>query len=128
VEFPFPRLFTPDQANALLDELRPLVEDMLKARARVTRLRPSLEPVLEKIVGNGGNKGTEKLYRALERLRHAVLAVQEHGVLVKDINTGLIDFPALREGKAVFLCWRYGEPRVEYWHDLDAGFTGRAPL
>jgi hypothetical protein len=47
------------------------------------------------------------------------------GVVVKDVNTGLVDFPSQRDGREVFLCWRYGEERVAYWHDLDAGVAGR---
>jgi hypothetical protein len=50
------------------------------------------------------------------------------GCILKDINTGLVDFPTVRKGREVFLCWQHGEPEIAFWHDVDAGFAGRQPL
>ncbi len=61
--------------------------------------------------------------------RHVAAVVDEHDqVLIKDLDRCLLDFPSEREGRMVFLCWEYGEPELAFWHDIDAGFTGRHPL
>jgi hypothetical protein len=62
------------------------------------------------------------------RAQHALAEIEKLGVEVKDPATGLMDFPALRDGDVVYLCWRYGEPCVGFWHPLETGFTGRQPL
>ncbi|HLC03708.1 MAG TPA: DUF2203 domain-containing protein [Anaerolineales bacterium] len=124
----FSRLFTPEEANTLLDEIRPIVAEMLSTRQEILTLRPSLEGMLEKMIGNGGSRQAGELLEAFERLRAAVANIQAKGVVVKDIESGLVDFPSLREGRTVFLCWQYDEPGVTFWHDLDTGFAGRKPI
>jgi hypothetical protein len=124
----FPRLFTLEQANRMLADLRPVVAEVISARARLLDLQPSLAPVLEKLLGNGGSRLTAELLDTFERLRSAVGAIEAMGVLIKDLETGLIDFPSERAGDVVFLCWRYGEGAVAHWHPIDAGFAGRQPL
>jgi hypothetical protein len=124
----FPRLFTPEEANATLSEIRPLLADAFEAREEILRLRPDMEPTLEKAIGNGHNLGSHEVLGAFDKLKAALEGIQSQGVLVKDVNSGLLDFPSMREGRVVFLCWRYGEPSVSYWHDVDAGFAGRQPL
>lgn len=124
----FGRVFTLDEANQVLDGLRPVVGRMVEARDRILGLRPSLEPLMEKAGGNGGSKNASEILEALDVIRRAIETIQAQGVLVKDVNTGLIDFPSQREGRVVLLCWRHGEDRIEYWHELDAGFQGRQPL
>jgi len=124
----FSRLFTLEQANRMLADLRPIVAEVISARARLVELQPSLAPVLEKLLGNGGSRLTAEMLDTFERLRSAVDAIQARGVLVKDFETGLIDFPSERAGEVVLLCWRYGEPAVAHWHATDAGFSGRQPL
>jgi hypothetical protein len=124
----FPRLFTLKQANRMLDDLRPIVAEVIASRARLLDLQPSLAPVLEKLLGNGGSRLTAEMLETFERLRSAVGAIEDMGVLIKYLETGLIDFPSERRGDVVFLCWRYGEPAVAHWHAIDAGFSGRQPL
>ncbi len=124
----YARLFTLDEANVMLEDLRPLVAEVISARARLVELQPSLAPVLEKLLGNGGSRLTAEMLDTFERLRAAVGAIEAMGVLIKDLETGLIDFPSKRAGDVVFLCWRYGEPDVAYWHAIDAGFGGRQPI
>lgn len=121
-------MFTPQEANALLPDLQPEVRRMLEGREQILELRPDLEPTLEQAVGNGHSDLTPEVMDAFEQVRTAVEAIQGHGVLVKDVNTGLLDFPSERGGNVVFLCWRHGEPRVEHWHEVDAGYSGRQPL
>ena len=124
----FPRLWTPEEANAVLPQIRPLLADALSARQDILRLKPDLETTLEKALGNGHNIESPELLDAFDRVKAALKEIQALGVLVKDVNSGLLDFPSLREGRIVFLCWRFDEPQVEYWHDLDAGFAGRQPI
>ncbi len=123
-----PRYFTLDEANALLEELRPLVGRMLEVRQQLLDLQPELEPVLRKVLGNGGNQVASQAAVYFEELRELVDRIQESGVELKDINSGLLDFRSLRDGREVYLCWRYSEDAISFWHDIDAGFTGRQPL
>lgn len=123
-----PRYFTLDEANALLEELRPLVGKMLEIRQKLLDLQPELEPVLRKVLSNGGNQVASQAAVYFEELREMVDRIQASGVELKDINSGLLDFRSLRGGREVYLCWRYGEDAISFWHDIDAGFSGRQPL
>jgi hypothetical protein len=123
-----PRYFTLDEANALLEELRPLVGKMLEIRQILLDLQPELEPVLRKVLNNGGNQVASQAAVHFEELRELVDRIQASGVELKDINSGLLDFRSLRGGREVYLCWRYGEEAISFWHDIDAGFAGRQPL
>ncbi len=124
----FPKLFTVEEANALLPKLQELLDDLTLHRDALREKAPHLEPVLRAAKANGGGRiGSEygveayNLYLAIERIR-------ELGVLLKDLDTGLLDFPHERDGRVVFLCWHPPEERVEYWHEIEAGYAGRQPL
>ena len=124
----FQRLFTVEEANALLPTLRETLDQVALHRDALRERAPDMEPILRAAVENGGGKaGSEygveayKLYLAIER-------IGELGVVLKDLDMGLLDFPHKREGRIVFLCWHPPEESVEYWHDLDAGYAGRQPL
>jgi len=122
------RYFTPDEANALLEALRPLVVQMMGANQRIVERLPDMEEVLERHAANGGGRVASDLLALNDRLEHAVRSIQSQGVLLKDVQRGLLDFPARREGREVFLCWLYGEHRVGHWHEAHEGFSGRQPL
>jgi hypothetical protein len=122
------RYYTIAEANALLPDLRVVVANLLAARQRIVDLQPELWPMLEKAVGNGGSKKAGQVLADFEKIQAAVRTIEGWGLQLKDINTGLIDFLSKRDGREVYLCWRYDEPRVAHWHDLDAGFAGRQPL
>lgn len=123
-----PRYFTLEEANAALEWLRPLVAQVLDIRGRILHLQPELEPVLLKVLNNGGNQAASQAAEYFEKLRVLIERIQESGAEMKDINSGLLDFRAMREGQEVYLCWRYGEDEIGYWHDIEAGFAGRQPL
>jgi len=123
-----PRYFTVDEANTTLVTLKPLIKEILEIRQSILEQQPEVWPALQKTVGNGGNKAASLAALEFARLDELVRQVQAGGVLLKDINIGLLDFPSLREGREVYLCWRYGEDSVQYWHDLDAGYAGRQKL
>lgn len=118
-------VYTVAQANALLPQVRSLVQKMLTARANVVHLQPELWPAVEAAVFNGGSKTVSEASIQIIAIQEAIAALQRLNILVKDINTGLIDFPAERDGQLVLLCWQYDEPSVQFWHDVDSGFGGR---
>ena len=101
---------------------------MLDARQRIIQARPEVWPMLEKAIGNGGSRKAGELIHEFERVQQSAFQIQEMGILLKDINTGLVDFLARRGGRDVLLCWRYDEPDVGHWHELDSGFENRQPL
>lgn len=119
------RFWTPDEANAVLPEVRHLVGRMLQAREAVMELQPELWPAVEKAATNGGGKSLSAATRQIVIIQDVLHALEGFGIQVKDINTGLIDFPAHYQGRTVLLCWQYGEPSVQFWHDVDTGFSGR---
>lgn len=123
-----PRYFTIEEANQSLEILRPIVAEILELRAYILSRRPELRAVIEKAGYNGGSKLAGEMVFEFKRLEELVRSVHAEGALLKDVNTGLLDFPSLREGRQVYLCWAYGEDQVRFWHDLDAGFAGRQPI
>ena len=120
--------FTVEEANAALSVLRPIVAAMLTARGRIVAAQPDLWPVLEKAASNGGSDKASAVFFDFETVRRAAKTIERLGIELKDINTGLVDFLSERDGRDVYLCWRYDEPKVAFWHDLEAGFGGRQPL
>jgi hypothetical protein len=85
-------------------------------------------PVREGAHGNGGGRAGSELFDALRILRREVERLASEGIILRDADSGLIDFPALREGRLIYLCWTPEEDRVGFWHEVDAGFGGRKPL
>lgn len=120
--------FTVEEANALLPQVRELIENILKARQQALAKRPDLWPVLETAAGNGGSKKAGELLAVFTKFEQAVLALQEMGCQLKGVEQGLVDFPAEMDGRQVYLCWKYNEPEILFWHDIDAGFAGRQRL
>lgn len=129
------RAFTPAEANAALAEVRPLVERMVEAKRTLDAAQEASDDAARSISGNGGGIPPVELAGLHDDLeaRAADLAgivdeIHELGVQVKDLDGGLVDFPALRAGEPVLLCWLLGEDEVAYWHGLEEGFAGRRPL
>jgi hypothetical protein len=120
-----PRLWTLDEANAVLPEVRQLVKQMLSARAEVVDLQPQLWPAVERAIYNGGSKSLSEATRQILIIQDILRIFETMGIQVKDVNTGLIDFPAMKDERVVLLCWQYDEPSVQFWHDIDTGFGGR---
>jgi hypothetical protein len=123
-----PRYFTLEQANDALVAIKPMVAEILEIRQIILERQPDVWPSLQKAVGNGGSKAASQVALEFARMDALVRQIQASGVLLKDINIGLLDFPSLREGREIYLCWRYGEDSVQFWHDLDAGYAGRQRL
>jgi hypothetical protein len=129
------RFFTPEEANALLPRVVPLVERMVERAGELASAEAARAQLLARIATNGGDlapsdlaEATQAAERAETRLAESVEAVQELGAQVKDARAGLLDFPARRRGEVVLLCWRFGEDQISFWHPVDEGFAGRRPL
>ena len=129
------RHFTPEEANAALDQVRPLVEQLVARRQEHTLALERQEELEGKIRGNGGGippaelaAATAEVDGVARSMARLVDEIASHGAQVKDLDTGLIDFPALRHGETVLLCWQLGEDEIAWWHGLEDGFAGRRPL
>jgi hypothetical protein len=130
-----PRRFTPSEANEELAEIRPLVEEIVAHRREYLRIQSERQALAQRIAGNGGGIEASALgdleeaeRRERVEIARRVNAVHERGAIVKDLDTGLVDFPARLEGQEVLLCWRLGEEQIEHWHGLEEGFAGRKRL
>jgi hypothetical protein len=129
------RYFTPDEANELLPEVRRLADEMVAHRRSLAVATVRHARVAAKIAGNGGGvrpHEVDELRTAMEQEAAEVARRVEEltalGVLVKDLDQGLVDFPARRGDEDVLLCWRLGEDEVAYWHSVEEGFAGRRSL
>ena len=129
------RYFTPDEANAALEHVRPLVEQMVERRRAHVAALAQQEALEARIHGNGGGippavlaEAAAEIERLERELAKIVDEIGEQGAEVKDLDEGLVDFPALRRGETVLLCWKLGEDEIRYWHAVDDGFAGRRPL
>ena len=129
------RSFTPAEANNALEEVRPVAERLVAVRARMRELEHEQARHVTAIGGNGGGYAASDLNAAqseLGSLADAAIAcvekLEELGVVLKDLDLGLLDFPAERNGQDVLLCWHVGEDAVAFWHGLDEGFAGRKPI
>ncbi|HET7808915.1 MAG TPA: DUF2203 domain-containing protein [Gaiellaceae bacterium] len=129
------RHFTPEEANSVLERVRPVAESLVAHRRAFTVAAARRARLTQRISGNGGDfdpqepsELDEQLEREAEAVARAVDELQRLGVLVKDLDRGLVDFPALRGGEEVLLCWQVGEDEVAFWHGVEEGFAGRKPL
>jgi len=124
------RTFTPTEANSALAEVRPLAERMIEIRARLGELESEQREAVRIVAGNGhgnavGEARSPEFNGLVAELEECVDRLSELGVQVKDVASGLLDFPSRRDGADVLLCWRVGEESVEWWHGLEDGFAGR---
>ena len=124
-EGPPERLFTADDADALLPELIGAIGRIKQARHVVLSRGRRIREVSTR---NGGGAPGKEYWEAMATLRRDLQALARLGVILRDAESGLIDFPAVREDQDVFLCWRMGEERVAHWHGMEAGFAGRRRL
>jgi hypothetical protein len=119
------RVFTVVDANAELAELRERLPRLRDARIG---LIASSERITDAVASDGGGVAGSDWFRHQETLKAELTYLADRGILLRDPDTGLIDFPAERDGEQVFLCWRLGEGDVEYYHGVHSGFSGRKPL
>jgi len=124
----FQKHFTLDEARALLPELRRIFQDVHRRHDVVQKTDAELGKKLEQTRTDVGGKKVSGLLMDVLQLNLQLHRIQEMGVQIKDLNRGLVDFPHLRDGREVFLCWELDEDDIEFWHDLDAGYAGRERL
>jgi hypothetical protein len=122
------QFFTVVEANALLPRLRLLLEKVLEEKQRLVAMIPEVSRAKEGHVFDWGTPAGPQYLQILDNFGQISREIEKLGVIVKDLDQGLCDFPYQREGRIVYLCWKLGEEEVSWWHDVDAGFDGRMPL
>ena len=121
------RHFSVEEANAALGWVTERIERLRSARERLTD-EEVREALSEAAPMNGGGEPGRSVSEAFLDMRQALAELQEQQIVLRDLDRGLVDFPHLREGREVYLCWIEGEEKIGYWHDLDSGYAGRQPL
>ena len=121
------RHFSLEEANSLLPRLKPLLRQLRDAKDELTDSEAH-EALSEAAPANGGGAEGRKVGIAFLEVRRLLEALAEAGIVLRDIDRGLVDFPAIVEGREAYLCWELGEDEISYWHDLSSGYRGREPL
>ena len=124
----YEKLFTLAEANTLLPRLRTVLGDVGEVWGRMKELHPAIQKARDKAPFDGYSPYGVEYVECVARLMFLIHQIKEMGVMLKDVDKGLCDFPYMRDGRVVYLCWRLGEDKIEYWHDIESGFGGREPL
>lgn len=124
----FEKHFTVAEANALLPEIRELLAQIAAIRDRLVIDWQNAVPVLRAARMNGGGPATNAYLTDIHQMNARLIHFAGMGIELKDLEQGLIDFPAWRGDREVFLCWKLNESEVAFWHDLEAGFAGRQAI
>lgn len=127
MNYEFRKHYTREEARALLPQARQWLERLDSLRLRLEEL----ELRVQSIMSSGGDSGGDTInqwIRTMADIRHVLEEFQKREILVKDIERGLLDFPAIIGGREVFLCWEKHEDDIEFWHDIDGGYAGRAKI
>jgi hypothetical protein len=129
------RVFTLEEANAAVHELRPTVERMVEHRRNLTAAQSLQSRLITQIAGNGGDMVPSDLREAQEAIEREAAAIADcadvinaAGAQIKSLEEGLLDFPSSRGDEVVLLCWKLGEAEIGYWHGNDEGFAARKPI
>jgi hypothetical protein len=123
------KYFTVEEANRLIPQMKVMIEQLRQGRHRLQKHRTTAEAVAQQAGGNGGgSEAGAYLSDYSQTFARSLAQLQAMGIVLKDLERGLIDFPHQREGREVYLCWKYGEERIDYWHETDSGYSGRQPL
>ena len=121
------RHYTLEQANAALPWVSERIERLREAQALLTE-KEAREALSEAAPGNGGGEPGQVVSEGFLALRSGLAELEAMEIVLRDLERGLVDFPAVRDGEEVYLCWIDGEPEIGFWHELDAGYAGRQPL
>ena len=128
------KLFTLDEANALLPRLEQIVEELWSTRQSITNAQRDATDVARQARRNGHDRtgdiseARRRLSDLISRFDSSIKSIGDLGCELKDLDIGLFDFRSKREGRVVYLCWKVGEPEIGFWHDLQEGYAGRRPL
>ena len=121
------RHFTVEEANAAIERIGPMLEKLRDAKTGLLD-EDAREALSEASPTNGGGDPGRQVGEAFLEIRRILVELNEAEIVVRDVDRGLIDFPSIRDGEEIYLCWQLGEERVAWWHDLESGFAGREPL
>ncbi len=122
------RFFTVEEARQLLPSLKELMGQVMVISHRLEEYRDVVQQLADSASSNtGGPEGTAYLDIVIS-LQSCLTQLQETGCVLKSLQDGLVDFPHLKEGREIYLCWKYGEEDIRFWHEVDEGFAGRTPL
>ncbi len=119
--------YTLDEAAALLPKVEELISRLRAARARLTD-QEARDALSSAAPSNGGGEPGRSVSQGFLELRDTLIELRELEVVLRDLEKGLVDFPSLRDGREVYLCWQEGEDEIAFWHEPDDGFSGRRPL
>ena len=122
------KYYTLAEARAALPQVKRCMNLIQAARSEILRLRPEALPAIERAAANGGSKESGELFALALRLEQGLKDIMALGIVVKDLDRGLLDFLGTRHGREVYLCWHHGEDDIAYWHEVNAGFSGRHPI
>jgi len=128
VSHQFKKHFSLDEARGLLPRLRRVFKAIHSARDRLIKSERHLAELLEKTGGDLGGERVGEMTRAMVAIHKGLEEISSRGIQIKDVDRGLVDFPHIRKGREVFLCWELEDDDIEFWHDLDAGYPGRERL
>lgn len=123
----FNKHYSPDEAQALIPRIRGWLDQLLQLRVIALEYERKLSGILEEQTDLGGPQ-VNRWIRSMAGIKGILSEFHRREIQIKDLERGLIDFPAFIGGREVFLCWEKSEESVEYWHDLDSGYAGREPL
>jgi hypothetical protein len=121
------RHFSRDEAEALLPKVEPMLRELRAARDRLTDAEAH-QLLADTAPSNGGGAPGREVGEGFLAVRRLLGSIQELGIVVRDIDRGLIDFPAIIDDEEIYLCWQFDEEGITWWHDIEAGFGGRQPL
>jgi hypothetical protein len=122
------RMFTLSEANRLIPQLEQHLTLIGQSKELLSRVREEIKKASAKASFGGGSYAGKAYITSLEQMSEHLQAIQEMGVLVKDLDMGLCDFPHHMDGRIVYLCWKRGETEIRWWHDMHSGYSGRQPL
>lgn len=123
-----PQYFTLEQANSCIPTLEALLKRLSSLVERMRAEYADLDKVKEVVRENGGHHQGSQYLKEIARFAGLIHEVNSQGCILKDVTRGLVDFPFLKDGREVYLCWMMGEESIEWWHERDAGFAGRQPI
>ena len=120
--------FTLEEARSTLPDLRPKFQRVQELVATLRKRELESQRIQQLIRSNGQGSKHPEFGEVISELQSIVASITEQGIEIKDLERGLIDFPHWRDGQEVYLCWLYDEENILFWHSIEDGFTGRAPL
>jgi len=130
------KLFSTERANALILKLEPLIEELLNRRRELAIKLLESDPALHhaqparrpRLAGVRSSLPAPRFAELKHEIGRLIYRIESFGCVVKDIDLGLVDFPAVQDNEPIYLCWKLGEPKVAYWHGIDEGFSARRQL